>query len=652
MRLKSLTNLNTSLLLLVCLSLAATLWWSQRALQQPQRLMSLYLQLSQAFQQQVAGQVLAYLDSGDALRHQQAEQAARQLATRIDTLPNSLAEQLRPSLLHLQDFIANPLLAAGKLAGDPQGLLVQAERELAGNLEQLQRYASSSQHNDAARYLAPLQSSSLHLLRLAHARGRYVSQGQEQHLQAIQRELQQLQGLAEQLQGLPLLGEQATASASSSFAALLELDSSEQQQSEDRGSELKRELAYLLRRYPDELQRTSALVQQRLQLRSDTQQRIDALQQALAGLEPLVQAEQARIQQDVRTIQIGLILLILAIALLIDRMQRSLTRLLSQLVPQLSAWAQGDFSQPLQLSSRIVELQAIEQSLQRLREYLQTLVGEIRQHAGALAASSQHLAGLGEELQHSGEQQAAETASIRDALAHLQDSIGQVAGDADQAAGASHAAGTAVAEGQRVIEQSLHGLHGLVGEVRGSAQAIEQLAHESGNIGSVLSVIRGVAEQTNLLALNAAIEAARAGELGRGFAVVADEVRTLAQRTASATEEIQQLTARLQQAAQQSLGAMRQQVEQAEGTARQAQAAEGALDTVVEAIRTMADRVQRIAQASAQQHDNTAQISQHSEHIYRRGSANLQRIASSRQQSEQLRDLSEQLQHTVHRFQV
>ena len=56
--------------------------------------------------------------------------------------------------------------------------------------------------------------------------------------------------------------------------------------------------------------------------------------------------------------------------------------------------------------------------------------------------------------------------------------------------------------------------------------------------------------------------------------------------------------------------------------------------------------------SSAQQHDNTAQISQHSEHIYRRGSANLQRIASSRQQSEQLRDLSEQLQHTVHRFQV
>jgi len=648
MRLKLLTNLNTLLLVAVCMALGATLWWSQKALERPYLLMERYLGLSQQFQNEVARNVEDYLGNGDALRLSSAAQGIDNLQKELGELPPALAETLRPSLSTLEAFSKTDLLAAGKLAGDPQALLLQAERELGASLDQLSQYA-----NGNAAYLTPLLSASQHLGKLSLARDKLVSSGRSELAADVEREVANIRTQAEKLDTLPLLGVTTNSESNTDdFASMMGLENKEKTVAEDAGVSPKRELNSLLTRYPAELARTRDQIRKRADLSATAHVKIADVQQAIAALEPVVRAQHGQIQGEVRLMQGVMIGLILLIALLIDTLQRKLARTLTNLAPALSTWAEGDFSRDIQLGNTNRELHDIEASLNRLRAYLVDLVGTIRRNAEQVAGSSRTLADLSNDLHNGAEHQAGDTALIRDSLSELEATIQQVAGDASQAADASRHAGLAVEHGQKVIGLSLTGLHALADEVQGNAQLIEHLAEESATIGGVLTVIRSIADQTNLLALNAAIEAARAGEMGRGFAVVAEEVRSLAQRTAGATAEIQTLIAGLQTAARQSVEGMRAQVEHAEATACQAQAADGALDKIVGAIQTISDTAIRIADVTAQQSGAVSEIRDHSERIHQLGGDNLLRIGKGREQGENLLVLGGRLHTAVQAFRV
>ena len=97
---------------------------------------------------------------------------------------------------------------------------------------------------------------------------------------------------------------------------------------------------------------------------------------------------------------------------------------------------------------------------------------------------------------------------------------------------------TSIKELSMQVNNTSQATNSAIDNANSASNQIEQLLTASEEIDDVVKLIRDIAEQTNLLALNATIESARAGEAGKGFSVVANEVKSLAQETASATEQI------------------------------------------------------------------------------------------------------------------
>lgn len=348
---------------------------------------------------------------------------------------------------------------------------------------------------------------------------------------------------------------------------------------------------------------------------------------------------------------ISLAIAVLAAALCGFLLLQAIMSPMKRIVAILEVMRSGDLSSRLNLE-RKDEFDAVETGFNDMMTELTALVSQAQRSSVQVTTSVTEIAATSKQQQATATETAATTTEIgatsREIAATSRDlvrTMTEVTSAADQA---SILAGSGQ-QGLARMEETMHSVMGAADLVNAKLAILNEKA---GNINQVVVTIVKVADQTNLLSLNAAIEAEKAGEYGRGFAVVATEVRRLADQTAVATYDIEQMVREIQSAVSAGVMGMDKFSEEVRRGMFEVTQVGEQLSQIIHQVQALAPRVLMVNEGMQAQATGAEQINLA---LVQLGDASSQTVESLRQASFAIDELSQVavgLRSGVSRFKV
>jgi methyl-accepting chemotaxis protein WspA len=314
---------------------------------------------------------------------------------------------------------------------------------------------------------------------------------------------------------------------------------------------------------------------------------------------------------------------------------RSITRPLDGLVTAMGRMRQGDFTQRI---DRQDEFGALGQAFNGMADDLASLFGEVQKSGIRVTSSVTEIAATAKEQQTTANEIAVTTTEIGATSREISATSRELVKTMRDVSLVGEQTAALAGDGQTGLARMEETMRRVVDAASSINAKLGVLNEKAGNINQMVITITKVADQTNLLSLNAAIEAEKAGEYGRGFAVVASEIRRLADQTAVATYDIEQMVKEIHSAVSAGVMGMDKFSEEVRRGMAELGQVSGQLTQIIHQVQALAPRFDAVNEGMQAQATGAEQIS---EALTQLGQAARQTVESQAQSSRAIEDLNQ-----------
>ncbi|MBD2292018.1 methyl-accepting chemotaxis protein [Anabaena sphaerica FACHB-251] len=325
---------------------------------------------------------------------------------------------------------------------------------------------------------------------------------------------------------------------------------------------------------------------------------------------------------------------------------------ISELVNISQKIADGDLTTPIELSEIKDEISKLQNAFYMMNKDLNSLIFSIQNSGVKITTSSTQIAASGKQLEATVTEQLASTNEVAATAQEIAATSRYLLNMINKVQDITKMTSTAASQSRDELQAMKITMQQLIDATNSLTSKLDIMNKKASNINNVVVTINKFATQTDILSLNAAIEAEKAGQYGAGFAVVAGEIRRLANQTAIATLEIDQIVKDMQTAVYVGVMEMDKFTNSVNNSAKQVNLISNQIGKVINQVESLPPQFEQVCESMEEQSQGAIQISEAMSQLSEAYEQTVDALRETNNALEELEDAAQLLKAETSRFQV